>query len=87
MKQRSVSAQIEKDINNNYKIQKKYLQCRSILEINLLTILRILSCCIVMDNLNTHKPASLYEAFEPNEARRLLKWIYGVNIPVITSSE
>jgi hypothetical protein len=26
---------------------------------------------LVMDNLNTHKPASLYEAFEPKEARRL----------------
>lgn len=28
---------------------------------------------LVMDNLNTHKPASLYEAFEPAEARRLLE--------------
>ena len=27
---------------------------------------------LVMDNLNTHKPASLYEAFEPEEARRIL---------------
>jgi len=26
---------------------------------------------LVMDNLNTHIPASLYEAFEPAEARRL----------------
>ena len=26
---------------------------------------------LVMDNLNTHGPASLYEAFAPNEARRL----------------
>jgi hypothetical protein len=26
---------------------------------------------LVMDNLNTHKAASLYEAFEPTEARRL----------------
>ena len=26
---------------------------------------------LVMDNLNTHTPASLYEAFEPSEARRL----------------
>ena len=26
---------------------------------------------LVMDKLNTHKPASLYEAFEPEEARRL----------------
>ena len=28
---------------------------------------------LVMDNLNTHKPASLYEAFEPAEARRILE--------------
>lgn len=28
---------------------------------------------LVCDNLNTHKPASLYEAFEPTEARRLVK--------------
>jgi len=28
---------------------------------------------LVMDNLNTHKPASLYEAFDPAEARRILK--------------
>ena len=27
---------------------------------------------LVLDNLNTHKPASLYEAFPPEEARRLL---------------
>jgi hypothetical protein len=28
---------------------------------------------LVMDNLNTHKPSSLYEAFEPAEARRLFE--------------
>jgi hypothetical protein len=28
---------------------------------------------VVLDNLNTHKPASLYETFAPAEARRLLK--------------
>jgi hypothetical protein len=28
---------------------------------------------LVMDNLNTHKPASLYEAFPPTEARRLIE--------------
>lgn len=28
---------------------------------------------LVMDNLNTHKVASFYEAFEPDEARRLAK--------------
>ena len=26
-----------------------------------------------MDNLNTHKPASLYKAFPPAEARRIMK--------------
>jgi len=28
---------------------------------------------VVLDNLNTHGPASLYEAFAPAEARRLLR--------------
>lgn len=28
---------------------------------------------LVMDNLNTHKPSSLYEAFEPTEARRIIE--------------
>jgi transposase len=28
---------------------------------------------VVLDNLNTHKPASLYEAFAPAEARRIAK--------------
>ena len=28
---------------------------------------------VVMDNLNTHSPASLYEAFHPAEARRLVE--------------
>jgi transposase len=28
---------------------------------------------VVMDNLSTHKPASLYEAFPPEEARRILR--------------
>jgi hypothetical protein len=28
---------------------------------------------IVLDNLNTHRPASLYETFTPAEARRILK--------------
>ena len=27
---------------------------------------------LVQDNLNTHKPASLYEAFPPEEARRII---------------
>ena len=28
---------------------------------------------VVLDNLNIHKPASLYEAFQPKEARRIRK--------------
>ena len=28
---------------------------------------------VVMDNLNTHSPAALYEAFAPDEARRILR--------------
>ena len=28
---------------------------------------------VVMDNLNTHTPAALYETFEPAEARRILR--------------
>ena len=28
---------------------------------------------LVLDNLNTHKLGSLYEAFEPSEARRIAK--------------
>ena len=28
---------------------------------------------VVLDNLSTHKPAALYEAFEPEEARRILR--------------
>ena len=35
---------------------------------------------LVQDNLNTHKPASLYEAFPPDKARRLVErfeWHFG----------
>ena len=30
---------------------------------------------MVLDNLNTHTPSSLYEAFHPTEARRILRKI------------
>ena len=33
---------------------------------------------LVMDNLNTHVPGSLYEAFEPAEARR-----YGITVNAV----
>lgn len=36
---------------------------------------------LVMDNLNTHGPASLYEAFEPAEARRLAEKLEIVYTP------
>ncbi len=36
---------------------------------------------LVMDNLNTHAPASLYEAFEPLEARRLIERLEMVYTP------
>lgn len=36
---------------------------------------------LVLDNLNTHTPASLYEAFAPSEARRLVERIEWVHTP------
>lgn len=36
---------------------------------------------LVMDNLNTHRMSSLYEAFEPAEARRLIEKIEVVHTP------
>lgn len=36
---------------------------------------------LVMDNLNTHSPASLYETFEPAEARRLIDKLQIVHTP------
>jgi transposase len=36
---------------------------------------------VVLDNLNTHSPASLYKAFEPEEARRLLHRLEFHNTP------
>ncbi len=36
---------------------------------------------LVQDNLNTHTPASLYEAFEPAEARRLINRSSGTTRP------
>jgi hypothetical protein len=36
---------------------------------------------LVLDNLNTHSPASLYEAFDPAEARRLIERLEVVYTP------
>lgn len=37
---------------------------------------------VVMDNLNTHNPAALYEVFEPAEAKRILSKLEFHNTPV-----
>jgi DDE superfamily endonuclease len=36
---------------------------------------------VVQDNLNTHSPASLYKAFEPEEARRILELLEFCHTP------
>ena len=36
---------------------------------------------LVLDNLNTHKPASLYETFPPEEAQRILKKLHFHHTP------
>ena len=36
---------------------------------------------VVLDNLNTHNPASLYEAFAPEEAKRILDRLEFVHTP------
>ena len=44
-----------------YLVNKRYLEAEPIR--------------FVQDNLNAHKAASLYEAFPPEEPRRILKWL------------
>ena len=46
--------------------------CRDLVDVHFPNAEKILLVC---DNLNTHKPASLYKAFHPNEARRLAEKI------------
>ena len=41
---------------------------RELVEVHYPEAIRVV---LVMDNLNTHSPASLYEAFAPAEAKRL----------------
>ena len=51
------------------KTARDYAEClRDLSDIHFPDAERIV---LVQDNLNTHTPASLYEAFEPSEARRL----------------
>ena len=42
---------------------------RELVDVHYATVDKVV---LVQDNLNTHKPASLYEAFPPEEARRIL---------------
>ena len=42
--------------------------CRDLVDVHFPEAEKITLVC---DNLNTHKPASLYKAFQPNEARRI----------------
>jgi hypothetical protein len=53
-------------------------QVRELLDVRYPTAQRV---TLVSDNLNTHTPASLYEAFEPTEARRLMKRLELVYTP------
>jgi len=53
-------------------------QVRRLLEVHYPRAERV---TLVMDNLNTHTPASLYEAFEPSEARRLIDRLEMVYTP------
>ena len=46
--------------------------CRDLVDVHFPNAEKILLVC---DNLNTHKPASLYKAFAPTEARRLAEKI------------
>jgi hypothetical protein len=53
-------------------------QVRELLDVRYPTAKRV---TLVSDNLNTHTQASLYEAFEPAEARRLMKRLELVHTP------
>ena len=46
--------------------------CRDLVDVHFQSAEKILLVC---DNLNTHKPASLYKAFQPDEARRIAEKI------------
>ena len=46
--------------------------CRDLVDVYFRDAAKIMLVC---DNLNTHKPASLYKAFPPDEARRIAEKI------------
>jgi transposase len=54
------------------------LQMKELVDVHYPRAVRI---TLVMDNLNTHKLSSLYEAFEPEEARRIMEKIEVVHTP------
>jgi hypothetical protein len=54
------------------------LQVRELLDVRYPKAKRVI---LVSDNLNIHDPASLYEAFEPAEARRLMARLEMVHTP------
>jgi transposase len=54
---------------------------RQIKELVEIHYLRATKITLVMDNLNTHRLSCLYEAFEPEEARRLIEKIEVVHTP------
>jgi hypothetical protein len=54
------------------------LQVKELVDVHFRRAKRI---TLVMDNLNTHRMSSLYEAFEPTEARRLIEKIEVVHTP------
>ena len=54
----------------NRRTKKEYAQCLRKLSDEMYPDAEII--VLVQDNLNTHSPASLYEAFEPAEAKRLV---------------
>ena len=54
------------------------LQVRDLLDVRYPKAKRV---TLVSDNLNTHDVASLYEAFEPAEARRLMARLEMVHTP------
>ena len=49
----------------DFALQMRWLVDEAYPEVNIVRV--------VLDNLNTHRPAALYEAFPPAEARRILK--------------
>lgn len=53
-------------------------EIKELLDVNYPSVKKVVLVC---DNLNTHKPVSLYEAFEPKEARRLAERLEIHNTP------